>query len=109
MSEFRKDQLIVYTNGDRFEIGRIKRIEDDGAFVCYHGGETASKTPFERMHPLTNEHCITETSLGGKHMRQVDDRLPPHYAEIEYADFDNAEAINGARFDDMNFRHLTER
>ena len=35
MSEFRKDQLIVYTNGDRFEIGRIKRIDDDGALVLH--------------------------------------------------------------------------
>lgn len=36
-------------------------------------------------------------------------QLPPHYAEIEYDDFDNAEAIDGARFDDVNFLRYRER
>lgn len=35
--------------------------------------------------------------------------LPRTYAEIEYDDFDNPEALAGARFDDMNFRHYMER
>ncbi len=35
--------------------------------------------------------------------------LPPWYAEIEYSDFDNPEAVAGARFDDMNFLRYTER
>ena len=38
-----------------------------------------------------------------------DDRLPSYYAEVEYNDFDNAEAIEGAKFDDMNFRRYMER
>jgi hypothetical protein len=38
-----------------------------------------------------------------------DDRLPSWYAEIEYDDFDNPEAIEGAKFDDMNYRHYMER
>ena len=35
--------------------------------------------------------------------------LPRTYAEIEYDDFDNPEAILGARFDDMNYAHYMER
>lgn len=35
--------------------------------------------------------------------------MPDWYAEIEYSDFDNAEAINGARWDDLNYRHYMER
>lgn len=35
--------------------------------------------------------------------------LPDTYAEIEYDDFDNPEAILGARFDDMNYLHYMER
>ena len=35
--------------------------------------------------------------------------LPETYAEIEYDDFDNPEAILGARFDDMNYTHYMER
>lgn len=57
--------MIVYVNGDSYEIGKIKRIVKDGAFVWYSSGETASKTPFDLMHPLANAHCISETSLGG--------------------------------------------
>lgn len=35
--------------------------------------------------------------------------LPDTYAEVEYSDFDSAEAIDGARWDDMNFRYYMER
>lgn len=35
--------------------------------------------------------------------------LPSTYTEIEYDDFDNAEAVDGARFDDMNYLRYTEQ
>ena len=35
--------------------------------------------------------------------------LPSTYAEVEYDDLDNPEAIAGARFDDMNYLRYTER
>ncbi len=35
--------------------------------------------------------------------------LPPWYAEVEYSDFDNPEAVDGARFDDMNYIRYMER
>lgn len=35
--------------------------------------------------------------------------LPSTYAEIDYEDFDNPEAIDGARWDDMNYMHYMER
>lgn len=38
-----------------------------------------------------------------------EDGLPATYAEIEYSDFDNPEAVDGARFDDMNYLRYTER
>ena len=65
MKDFYEGEYIIYQNGDRYEIGKIKRIVDDGAFVWYHDGETAAKTPFERMHKIANEFVIGETSLGG--------------------------------------------
>lgn len=61
--DFREGELIVYQNGETFQIGEIKRLCDDGAFVWYHEGNTASKTPFENMHKLQNEYCIKWTSL----------------------------------------------
>lgn len=36
-------------------------------------------------------------------------QLPDTYAEIEYSDFDNAEARDGARWADMNYLHYMER
>ena len=62
---FKVGELIIYQNGDRYEIGKIKRLCDDGAFVFYHEGSTASKTPYDCMHKLINTYCITETTLGG--------------------------------------------
>jgi hypothetical protein len=38
-----------------------------------------------------------------------DERFPVGYAEVEYSDFDNAEARDGARFDDLNYLHYLER
>ena len=37
------------------------------------------------------------------------EQIPSTYAEIEYDDFDDPEAIMGARFDDMNFMRYFER
>lgn len=65
MRDFKVGEYIIYQNGDRYELGRIKRIVDGGAFVYYSSGDTASKTPFSHMHKLTNAYVIGETSLGG--------------------------------------------
>ena len=65
MTDFKVGEYIIYQNGDRYEIGNIKRITDDGAFVWYHEGETAAKTPFDCMHKLMNGFTIKRTSLGG--------------------------------------------
>ena len=65
MNDFQEGQYIIYRNGDRYEIGKIKRIVSDGAFVWYSSGDTAAKTPFDCMHKLVNEYVIGETNLGG--------------------------------------------
>lgn len=65
MDEFKEGQYIIYKNGDRYEIGKIKRITSNGAFVYYSSGDTASKTPFDCMHKITNEYVIGEMNLGG--------------------------------------------
>lgn len=38
-----------------------------------------------------------------------DDWLPQTYAEVEYDDFDSPEAVDGARWDDMNYLRYRER
>ena len=64
---FSEGQLVIYHNKGRddCEIGRIKRITDDGAFVCYHAGETAAKTSFEDLMPIINDRHIVGVTLGG--------------------------------------------
>lgn len=61
--DFREGELIVYVKGTTAQIGEIKRLCDDGAFVYYHEGDTASKTPFDCMLKLDNAYCIKQTSL----------------------------------------------
>lgn len=64
-NNFKIGEYIIYVNGDRFEIGRIKSFSKNGAFVCYHEGETAANTPYDLMHKLINAFTIKETTLGG--------------------------------------------
>ena len=66
MRDLRTGDYIIYVNGDRYELGRIKSITEDGAFVAYHEGETGAKTSFDLMHKLINDFCIKETTLGGE-------------------------------------------
>ncbi len=65
MDEYREGELIIYQNGDRYEIGKIKRLTETGAFVWYSEGDTAAKTPYDCMHKITNAHTIKATALGG--------------------------------------------
>ena len=65
MPEFKEGQYIVYVNGDKYELGRIKSLCPDGAFVAYSEGETGAKTAYDLMHPLVNAYAITDTTLGG--------------------------------------------
>lgn len=58
---FKPGEYIIYVNGDTYELGRIKRLKQNGAFVFYHGGDTPAGTPLENMHKLVNGYCITET------------------------------------------------
>lgn len=73
MKNFKIGEYVVYMNGDRFEIGRIKSLRKDGAFVCYHEGETAAKTPYDCMHKLLNAYCIEKSTLGGEVFNYGDD------------------------------------
>ena len=78
---FKPGDLIIYQNGDKYEIGKIKRITEDGAFVWYHEGPTAAKTPFQYMHRMVNSYAIKKTTLGGRdagswlHDESINERL----------------------------------
>ena len=67
MNGFREGEYIIYVNGDKYEIGRIKSLRPDGAFIAYHEGETGAKTPYDRIHKLQNAYTIKSTMLGGRY------------------------------------------
>lgn len=71
MNGFREGEYIIYVNGDRYELGRIKSLRPDGAFVAYHEGETGAKTPYDCMHKIQNEYTIKDTTLGGDYFKEV--------------------------------------
>lgn len=66
MEDYSVGEYIIYRNGEKYELGRIKSLRPDGAFVCYHDVETAAKTPYSHMHKLINSYSIKETTLGGE-------------------------------------------
>lgn len=70
MDEYKEGELIIYKNGDSYEIGKIKRLTPSGAFVWYSEGETAAKTPYEAMHKIINGYAIKDTVLGGSDGRR---------------------------------------
>ena len=62
--------LVIYvpkdSNGNIYkcEIGKIKRIDGDSAFVYFHSGETASKTNLSDLIKIDNQSYIQLTMLG---------------------------------------------
>jgi len=83
MSEFYEGEYIIYRNGEKYELGRITSLREDGAFVCYHEGETAAKTPYDHMHKLINAYTIKSTSIGGN-----------RFDDVEEGKMTNQQAIN---------------
>lgn len=84
MKDFKVGEYIIYINGDRYELGRIKRLTEDGAFICYHEGETAAKTPFDHIHKLTNGFTIKETTIGGEVFKKSEDEEKEKNIKIQF-------------------------
>lgn len=70
IESFKAGDYIIYRNGTTYQIGRIKRLTERGAFVCYHEGDTASLTPFSCINRLLNGYLIKDTLLGGDTFRK---------------------------------------
>jgi hypothetical protein len=62
--------LVIYvpkdSNGNIYkcEIGKIKRIDGDSAFVYFYSGETTSKTNLSDLIKIDNQSYIQLTMLG---------------------------------------------
>lgn len=74
-------QVILYSNGDRHELGVVKRVTETGAFVNYHMGDTAAHTGFEHMKPIENEYAFlivrksVETEVRYNPILQLSERI----------------------------------
>lgn len=53
-----KEQFVIYQNGDRTELGEIKRpANETSLFVNYHTGDTAANTNLRDLSFLHNEYA----------------------------------------------------
>lgn len=65
-NKFSIGEHVVCTIGSTYVIGRIKHIDDNGAQVCLHEGESSSEITYDHIHKLYNQHVIIDTMLGGR-------------------------------------------
>lgn len=69
-NQYKEGMLVAYMPKDsdgniyKIEIGKIKKLCDDGAFVWYHIGDTAAKTNYSDLYKIDNEYAIN--NLGGQ-------------------------------------------
>lgn len=70
----------------------------DNAFKLYNEGKISGEV-YDAMIMNADSFCDEDE----------DDRLPSSYAEIDYGNRDDLEAIDGMRFDDMNYQRYMER
>lgn len=72
INNFKIGELVVFIGKDHdgkiysVEIGKIKKLCKDGAFVNYHTGETAAKTNYSDLYKLKNYYVIEKENLGGQ-------------------------------------------
>lgn len=68
--QFKEGELVAFVgrnpNGEIYsvEIGKIKKLCKDGAFVYYHTGETTAKTNYSDLFKIKNAYALN--NLGGK-------------------------------------------
>ena len=83
---FEPGELFVYTNGNRWELGMVKRPNNsgDGYFCWYSRGDTAANTPTTHMHKLNNagfthiEQLLDAETVGAGTCKLVIEKLPRH-------------------------------
>lgn len=67
--QFKENEIVAFIGktptGEIYdiEIGKIKRLCNDGAFVYYHTGSTAAKTDYKDLYKIKNAYALD--NLGG--------------------------------------------
>ena len=80
MSEtYEPGELFVYMNGDHWELGEVKRVNNTGTgyFCWYSTGDTAANKPTRCMHKLAN--------AGWSHIEKLRELVRELYDELDAA------------------------
>jgi hypothetical protein len=77
--KFIPGEFFIYKNGDRLELGKVKRMADEGgmAYYCWYScGTTAARTPVELMLKLANNDGgpAKQCTLGQLQSQFIEDR-----------------------------------
>ena len=70
MDRFTEGEIVMYIVKDHsgniynVELGKIKKLLKDGAFVYYHTGDTAHKTSYDDLYKIKNTYLIKEDLFG---------------------------------------------
>ncbi len=78
MDKFKEGELIVFIGKDpegkiySIEVGKIKKLCKDGAFVYYHTGDTAAKTDYKDLYKIRNAYAVNNLGENGNHIPRID-------------------------------------
>ena len=57
--QYEVGEAVLYQNGDRFELGIVKRVcGDNSYFVNYGKGDTAARTHAYHLHKIANSYAF---------------------------------------------------
>lgn len=89
------------------DLNRVIKIVDDGEVLSsYDGRDSIAEEHLElEVRQISSDEGAIIIEVGFP----CSAGLPEGYAEVEYNDMEDAEAILGARWDDMNYQHYMER
>ena len=78
MEQFQEGELVAFIGRNlegqiyTVEIGKIKRLCKDGAFVYYHTGDTAAKTDYKDLYKIRNSYAINNLGGNEDHIPRID-------------------------------------
>ena len=78
MQGFKEGEIVAFIGrnpeGEIYtvELGRIKKLCNDGAFVYYHTGDTAAKTNYKDLFKIKNAYAINNLGGNYNHIPRID-------------------------------------
>ena len=100
---YKPGELFVYVNGDRWELGMVKALNNtgDGYFCWYSRGDTAANTPTRCMYKLAN--------AGFTHIEQMLDDDESDWCPFGMSGFARCEADKVLKTENARLREENKR